>query len=676
MWHFPSTGVSGMDLFQWDAGNATWRWVATTTNQTVQNEVQKLGVPVTDNSVKRYRLHFPLYNGIQQLFIGTDDGSIIKPADVQYTAPPIVWYGTSITQGGVVSRPGFAFTNNIMRTINREIFNYGFSGNCLMEIDVVQYLVTIKPAPGLFVVDCEWNMSPDQVTNNTVPLVNYIRSNLPDTPILLVEMTTAGDAWISSPSAAYQSAMRSTLKAQYDILKPTTPDLYYVTGDQLYEEAGEYLNPTVGGVHPTDLGQRSMTSFYTNYLPTILKGEGGNMDRKGTFKGPKGRIAAATKEQMESHKATVEAGFRSELRQSEVKGTLGDQVDWYSVEDGIGVMGRAFNATERFYNRLPAAAQGVVRDEVYGLSLMSTGMSVPFITNSSSISINFTLVNPVVPLWHMPDSGVSGGDLYRYDTTSKTYRNVKCVQSWAGPDGEGPTVVVLEPGLPTNESGKYLFYLPLRNEVGSLQIGVDQGSFFRVDPDYDTGSSVVAFGKKPVVWYGTSIDQGGVASRPGNTYTNILSRNLGRMVLNFGFAGNGEMEVSVASFLTEIDAALIVIDCLPNMNPSSITNNTAPLVNYFRQNGHPTTPILLVAGTIYGDYWLDPTPNTAKRQALKTQFDKLSPTDPNLHLFLNEHNELFAGDWFTNPTVGGTHPSDLGHREIAEFYTGYLPQFL
>ena len=54
-------------------------------------------------------------------------------------------------------------------------------------------------------------------------------------------------------------------------------------------------------------------------------------------------------------------------------------------------------------------------------------------------------------------------------------------------------------------------------------------------------------GLKPIVWYGTSIDQGGVASRPGSTYTNVLTRSLGRIVLNFGFAGNGVDEVGPAN---------------------------------------------------------------------------------------------------------------------------------
>jgi hypothetical protein len=196
-------------------------------------------------------------------------------------------------------------------------------------------------------------------------------------------------------------------------------------------------------------------------------------------------------------------------------------------------------------------------------------------------------------------------------------------------------------------------------------------------PDPAFGSDGVTWkGKAPIVWYGTSIDQGGVASRPGSTYTNILSRLLERMVLNFGFAGNGVMEESVAKYLTKLDPAMFVIDCLPNMQSATVTNRTVPLVKYLRTT-HPNTPIMLTAGTTYGDHWIRPASNDDKRAALKAQYDVLvAAGDKNIHLMLNEMDELFAAQPLVNPTVGGTHPSDLGHREVATFWASYLPKFL
>ena len=78
--------------------------------------------------------------------------------------------------------------------------------------------------------------------------------------------------------------------------------------------------------------------------------------------------------------------------------------------------------------------------------------------------------------------------------------------------------------------------------------------------------------------YGTSIQQGGVASRAGNLYDAILGRRLSREVLNFGFAGNGHEDIGVAKYLGTLPAAVIMLDCLPNMNAATVAAKTVPVV--------------------------------------------------------------------------------------------------
>jgi hypothetical protein len=85
-----------------------------------------------------------------------------------------------------------------------------------------------------------------------------------------------------------------------------------------------------------------------------------------------------------------------------------------------------------------------------------------------------------------------------------------------------------------------------------------------------------------------------VAARAGNTYDAVISRALNREVLNFGFANNGAMEPAVTAVIAKVDAAVIVFDCLPDMDAGEVANRTVPLVNYLRKNGHANTPIILV----------------------------------------------------------------------------------
>ena len=83
------------------------------------------------------------------------------------------------------------------------------------------------------------------------------------------------------------------------------------------------------------------------------------------------------------------------------------------------------------------------------------------------------------------------------------------------------------------------------------------------------------------------------------------------------------MELGVYEHLAKINASLIIIDCNWNMDGPSIAAAAAPLIKYFRSNGHPTTPIVLAEGTPAGGEWLLPEVHAAmesKRSALRGAF--------------------------------------------------------
>ena len=298
---------------------------------------------------------------------------------------------------------------------------------------------------------------------------------------------------------------------------------------------------------------------------------------------------------------------------------------------------------------------------------MSAGMYIDFSTSSSQLYLNITYTTETMSMWHFPATGCSGMDLYAWDSRNGTWRWTSVTKIM-----QYPTSVNKMTTLPSRDSPtRYRLHLPTYNGVRTLLIGHDEKH--PVVASAPNSAST----KKPIVWYGTSILQGAVASRPGMIFTSWISRNIQREIFNFGFSGNGLMELNVSQFLTDIDAALFIIDCLPNMTPDLVKANTIPIVEYLRQK-HPTTPILLVSGTWYGDHWFDSSPNDAKTQALQTEYDKLVAAGraKNVHLFTNLMDQLFGGEELINPTVGGTHPSDLGHSYMTKFYSKYLPTLL
>lgn len=323
---------------------------------------------------------------------------------------------------------------------------------------------------------------------------------------------------------------------------------------------------------------------------------------------------------------------------------------WHDVRDW-GIEGKGFSDVASHYDRLPARAKGVVRPSVWDLSRNSTGLSVSFRATTPAVAVRYTLTSDRLDMPHMPATGVSGVDLYGKDP-SERLRFLGCTRP-ASLRVAGTLAANMDP-----VSRDYRLYFPLYNGVKQLEVGLpkdttDFGPFApRLDP--------------PVVYYGTSIAQGGCVSRPGMAFTNILSRWLDRPFINLSFSGNGQMEASVAQFLVELEPAAYVIDCLPNMNPPMVRERAVPLVKQLREK-RPNVPILLVEDRTHDGQWAsrkDMAVRDDRRKALREAFDQISKevSQPKLH--------YLKGDALTGAdgegTVDGSHPTDLGSMRYAE----------
>ena len=168
-----------------------------------------------------------------------------------------------------------------------------------------------------------------------------------------------------------------------------------------------------------------------------------------------------------------------------------------------------------------------------------------------------------------------------------------------------------------------------------------------------------------MVFYGTSITQGGCASRPGMAYPAIVGRMLDLPTINLGFSGNGRMDPPVADLLAELDVGAYVIDCLPNMNPDLVAERTAALVRTLRA-AHAETPIVLVENVEYQASAFLPGPRKgyqAKNAVLKEQYDALM-AEGVTGLYYVPGDPLFGDDG--EATVDGTHATDLGFLRQAE----------
>lgn len=348
--------------------------------------------------------------------------------------------------------------------------------------------------------------------------------------------------------------------------------------------------------------------------------------------------------------------------------TVAEGIAWYDTT-GWGIEGKGWEDTSTHFTRMPLRAKDSVPESVWNLSRHSAGLVVRFRTDADRIQAKHELAAaPSMP--HMTNVGSSGLDLYAKDE--------KGVWRWAGaskPPFEKSYEQDLITGM-TREMRDYMLYLPLYNTTTALSVGVPENCRFEA-----VGPSE----KKPIFYYGTSIAHGCSASRPGMTVPALLGRRLDMPVINFGFSGNGRMEIEMERLIEEVDSAVFVLDCVPNMTFEHIKTRTEPFIRALRK-ARPATPIVMIEDRIYSSAWLQPKwmhNRKNKCTYYKSVYDDLV-AEGVTGLYYLVGDELFGTD--NDGTVDGSHPSDLGMvrmtdvvepvlREVLERSVGTLPRF-
>ncbi len=316
--------------------------------------------------------------------------------------------------------------------------------------------------------------------------------------------------------------------------------------------------------------------------------------------------------------------------------------EWYDVLDKpFEIRGLAVHEGEKFC-RLPLTLLHKLSDGVNTLAWHTAGGRVRFETDSATLAFRVRSLNTGM-MSHMPLTGSAGIDVYSDGVFAASVRPAND----RGGYFEG--TANLGEGLHSVEVN-----LPLYNGITNMYVGVPKGKNVSAPKKYSIDA--------PVVYYGSSITQGGCASRPGNSYQGFISRWLDSDHINLGFSGNAKGETEMAEYIASLKMSAFVLDYDHNApNPGHLKATHESFFKIVRA-AQPQLPIVIVSRPDWGHDVED----AKKRRAIcrKTYLNAVKAGDKNV-FYINGYR-LFDTQDRDDCTVDGAHPNDLGFYRMAK----------
>ena len=260
--HMPLTGIAGFDMYTYEDGhyNVTKTFVPPHSFTDNYESVHDFD---GERKERLITLNFPLYNDVYKLYIGLKDGCVLKEAPAYSITKPIVFYGSSITQGGCASRPGNAYTSIVSRKYDADHINLGFSGSGKAEPVIAEYIANLDMS--VFVMDYDHNAdNNDHYAASHEPFFKTIREKNPDLPIII--MTRPKHKSLLKPFE--YGRLETATKTYENALAAGDKNVYFIPGYELMDAAGQ--EGCVDQTHPNDYGFFSMAKRVSTELDKIL----------------------------------------------------------------------------------------------------------------------------------------------------------------------------------------------------------------------------------------------------------------------------------------------------------------------------------------------------------------------------------------------------------------------
>ena len=260
--HMPRAGSAGFDSYCTPDGEEQ-RYSKTVQPGRDQIDIEALLGVNPCKGICDWQVNFPLYGGVESVEIGIVKGCRLEAPTPHRVKDPVLFYGSSITQGGCASRPGNAYTSMLCRALDAPQINLGFSGSARGEEVLANAIGKLKLSA--FIFDYDHNApSPEHLEKTHEKFFRIIRKLQPELPVVLLSMCDYRDT-------AECNRRREIIRTTYrNAVERGDRNVYFIDGKILF---GRKMRDacTVDGCHPNDLGFYRMHKHVLPLLKKIVK---------------------------------------------------------------------------------------------------------------------------------------------------------------------------------------------------------------------------------------------------------------------------------------------------------------------------------------------------------------------------------------------------------------------
>ncbi len=266
--HMALAGSLGFDMYELENGKYTHiatlmpGWGIDAINDVLKNGYYDCIVEFTQKKLRDITLNFPLYNRVSDVFVGVQKDCRLTAGEEYTNKNKVVYYGSSITQGGCASRPGNCYSHILSRRFDCDFLNLGFSGNAKGEDEMAQFIAGLPM--DIFVYDYDYNTpSIEHLLNTHERMFKIIREKHPEIPVIM----------LSAPQYFQSEAFderRKIIKTTYENAKKNGDEnVYFIEGNKIFDILGGD-SCTVDRCHPNDLGFMCMAEAVGKIIKDII----------------------------------------------------------------------------------------------------------------------------------------------------------------------------------------------------------------------------------------------------------------------------------------------------------------------------------------------------------------------------------------------------------------------